>query len=312
MFTRMTLRPSVARRRLAAGCRAGAAAGVAAPDRTSDRFAGQCAGEPGRRHGRRRQRAAARARRAGDHDGRRQGHDHLRARMSRQHGREPAVHRARGGGMHGGESAAAGRGHALRRSRRTAGRELRRERRSRRPGRQSGNRRRGFPRGKVVDGTIQTTGDAPNQAQKDAAKAYADLASQQCNVRLIGQDLGGQTLTPGVYCFPAAAATLTGELVLDAQGDPNAVFVFQVGTTLTTAARSSVRVTNSGQDATTALSRRMRARHATRSATCTGRSAIRSPSAGTATSSAPSSRRTASAWRPTPPSTAARWREPAT
>ena len=107
----------------------------------------------------------------------------------------------------------------------------------------------GFPGGKVVDGTIQTTGDAPNQAQRDVSKAYADLASQQCNVRLNGQDLGGQTLTPGVYCFPSAAATLTGELVLDAQGDPNAVFVFQVGTTLTTAARSSVRVANSGQEA---------------------------------------------------------------
>jgi len=107
----------------------------------------------------------------------------------------------------------------------------------------------GFPGGKVIDGTIQKSGDTPNQAQKDAAKAYADLASQQCNVKLIGQDLGGQTLTPGVYCFPAAAATLTGELVLDAQGDPNAVFVFQVGTTLTTAAKSKVRVTNTGQDA---------------------------------------------------------------
>jgi hypothetical protein len=107
----------------------------------------------------------------------------------------------------------------------------------------------GFPGGKVVDGTIQTTGDTPNQAQKDATKAYADLVSQQCNVKLIGQDLGGQTLTPGVYCFPSTAATLTGELVLDAQGDPNAVFVFQVGTTLTTAAQSRVRVLNNGQDA---------------------------------------------------------------
>jgi len=105
----------------------------------------------------------------------------------------------------------------------------------------------GFPGGKVVDGTIHTTGDAPTQAQKDAAAAYADLASQQCNVRLTGQDLGGQTLAPGVYCFPTGAAALTGELVLDAQGDPDAVFVFQVGTTLTTAAKSSVRVANSGQ-----------------------------------------------------------------
>jgi hypothetical protein len=107
----------------------------------------------------------------------------------------------------------------------------------------------GFPGGKGVDGTIQPSGDGPSLAQKDAAAAYADLASQQCNFRLAGQDLGGQTLSPAVYCFPGASARLTGELVLDAQGDPDAVFVFQVGTTLTTAAKSSVRVINSGQAA---------------------------------------------------------------
>jgi hypothetical protein len=106
----------------------------------------------------------------------------------------------------------------------------------------------GFPGGKVVEGSIQTSGDAPGLAQKDAAVAYADLSSQPCNVRLSGQDLGGQTLTPGVYCFQGAA-TLSGDLVLDAQGDPEAVFVFQVGTVLTTAAKSSVRVANSGQRA---------------------------------------------------------------
>jgi hypothetical protein len=90
----------------------------------------------------------------------------------------------------------------------------------------------GFPGGKVVDGGIRNSGDGPSLAQKDAAIAYTDLASQPCNVKLSGQDLGGQTLTPGVYCFPGSAATLTGELVLDAQGDPDAVYVFQVGTTL--------------------------------------------------------------------------------
>ena len=61
-----------------------------------------------------------------------------------------------------------------------------------------------------------------------------------------GQDLGGQTLTPGVYCFPGSPATLSGQLVLDPQGDPNAVFVFQVGTALTTAAKSSIRVSQHG------------------------------------------------------------------
>ena len=114
-----------ARRRTRRGRRAGAAAGVAARDRESDRGAGQCAGQPGGRDGRRRQRAAARARRAGDHDGRREGHDYLRARMSREPGREPAVHRARGGRMRGGEGAAAGRGDPLRRARGPAGGQLR-------------------------------------------------------------------------------------------------------------------------------------------------------------------------------------------
>lgn len=107
----------------------------------------------------------------------------------------------------------------------------------------------GFLPGKVVDGAIQTAGVLATQAQRDTTVAAADLAAQPCNLRLVGQDLGGQTLTPGVYCFPSAPARLTGELVLDAQGDPDAVFVFQVGTTLTTAGQSAVRVVNSGQQA---------------------------------------------------------------
>ena len=54
------------------------------------------------------------------------------------------------------------------------------------------------------------------------------------------------TLTPGVYCFDTSAQ-LTGDLVLDALGDPLAVWVFQTGSTLTTASASSVSVINSGQ-----------------------------------------------------------------
>ncbi len=102
----------------------------------------------------------------------------------------------------------------------------------------------GFPQGRVVDGEIQPTNALASQAQRDVATADADLAAQTCNVNLTGQDLGGQTLTPGVYCFPASSAQLTGELVLDAQGDANAVFVFKVGTTLSTAPKSAVRVIN--------------------------------------------------------------------
>ena len=54
----------------------------------------------------------------------------------------------------------------------------------------------------------------------------------------ISADLGGQTLTPGVY-NSASSLGLTGNLTLNAAGDPNAVFVFQAGSTLTTATASS-------------------------------------------------------------------------
>src|SRR6185503_3884960 len=83
------------------------------------------------------------------------------------------------------------------------------------------------------------------QAQSDVTAAYNDLASQACDT-LVTVDLGGATLPPGVYCS-AAAMAVTGTLTLDAQGDPNAVFVFQMGTTITTATNASVRLINGGQ-----------------------------------------------------------------
>jgi hypothetical protein len=104
----------------------------------------------------------------------------------------------------------------------------------------------GFPPGTVRNGTIYEGGPVPAQAQIDANSAYNNLAGQTCNVDLTGQDLGGMTLTPDVYCFDTSAQ-LTGDLVLDAQGDPLAVWVFQMGSTLTTASASTVAVINGGQ-----------------------------------------------------------------
>jgi type VI secretion system secreted protein VgrG len=104
----------------------------------------------------------------------------------------------------------------------------------------------GFPPGTVRHGTIYEGGPVPAQAQMDANSAYNYLAGQTCNVALTGQDLGGMTLTPAVYCFDTSAQ-LTGDLVLDALGDPLAVWVFQMGSTLTTASASSVAVINGGQ-----------------------------------------------------------------
>jgi hypothetical protein len=104
----------------------------------------------------------------------------------------------------------------------------------------------GFPPGTVRRGTIYKAGPVAAQAQIDANSAYNNLAGQTCNIDLTGKDLGGMTLTPGVYCFNTSAQ-LTGALVLDALGNPLAVWVFQIGSHLTTASSSSVAVINSGQ-----------------------------------------------------------------
>lgn len=102
----------------------------------------------------------------------------------------------------------------------------------------------GFPPGLVTDGTTHTNDAVAIQAQNDVTTAYNNLAGQACDVNLTSQDLGGMTLTPGVYCFPDTSAQLTGALTLDGQGDPDAVFVFQIGSTLTTASDSFVLTVN--------------------------------------------------------------------
>jgi len=102
----------------------------------------------------------------------------------------------------------------------------------------------GFPPGIVVGGSIHAADAVAAQAQTDLTTLYNNLANASCNADLTGQDLGGLTLTPGVYCF-ASSAQLTGTLTLDAQGDSNALFIFRIGSTLTTASASSVLLINS-------------------------------------------------------------------
>lgn len=85
------------------------------------------------------------------------------------------------------------------------------------------------------------------QAQIDASKAYTGLASMTPIADLSGQDLGGLTLTSGVYFF-ASSAQLTGTLTLNAQGNNNAYWVFRIGSTLTAASNSVVQVTNVGSN----------------------------------------------------------------
>lgn len=102
----------------------------------------------------------------------------------------------------------------------------------------------GFPPG-VITGTIHAGDAAAQQAQSDTTIAYLDLEGRPCDVDLTGTDLGGLTLVPGVYCF-SESAQLTGQLILDAQNNTNAFFIFQIGSTLTTASSSSILMVNSG------------------------------------------------------------------
>lgn len=99
----------------------------------------------------------------------------------------------------------------------------------------------GFPPGSVT-GTINT-GNNPTAvtAQNNASAAYATLAGEASVPanNLSGQDLGTLVLTPGVYKFNTSAQ-LTGVLTLNNTANPNATYVFQIGTTLTTAGGSAV------------------------------------------------------------------------
>lgn len=96
----------------------------------------------------------------------------------------------------------------------------------------------GFPPGNV-SGTIHPAGVVAAQAQADLTIAHNAAAGLPCMTDLTGQDMGGLTLTPGVYCF-SSSAQLTGTLTLDGQGDPEADFVFKTGSTLVTASGSTV------------------------------------------------------------------------
>ena len=107
-----------------------------------------------------------------------------------------------------------------------------------------------FPPGLVVGGTIHAADALAGTAQNDLTIAYNALAAESCTQNLTGQDLGGLTLTPGVYCFDVSAQ-LTGVLTLDAGGDADAVFIFKIGSTLTTASNASVLVINGGLNCNT-------------------------------------------------------------
>ncbi len=96
----------------------------------------------------------------------------------------------------------------------------------------------------TVHGAIHLNNATAIAAQIDLTTAYNNLAGRPTTVNLTGQDLGGLTLVPGVYNF-ASSAQLTGTLKLNGLGNPNSVFIFNIGSSLTTASSSAVSLINS-------------------------------------------------------------------
>ncbi len=99
----------------------------------------------------------------------------------------------------------------------------------------------GFPPG-VVNGTTHAADAVAAQAQTDLTAAFTD-AFTRAPATPLPAAIGGLTLTPGVYNAPAAVL-LNGTVTLDGQGDPNAVFIIQVGSALTTGSASNVNLIN--------------------------------------------------------------------
>jgi uncharacterized repeat protein (TIGR01451 family) len=105
----------------------------------------------------------------------------------------------------------------------------------------------GFPPGRV-NGTIYTADSVARQAQADLTTAYNNATARPVSATLPAA-LGGTTQTAGVYNSITGAFAITGTLTLDAQGNPDAVFIFEASTTFITADASKVVLVNGAQPA---------------------------------------------------------------
>lgn len=104
----------------------------------------------------------------------------------------------------------------------------------------------GGPTNGTVNGSIHQADALAGQAKDDLLTAYNDAAGQG-PANNLATELGGQTLVPGVYDSEAGTFGITGALTLNAQGNPDAVFIFKMASTLITASASQVLLINGAQ-----------------------------------------------------------------
>ena len=92
----------------------------------------------------------------------------------------------------------------------------------------------GFPPG-ILNGTQHINNATSDQAKLDLTAAYNDLAGRtSTDIVTLSGNIGGLTLTPGLYKSTSSLAISSGDLTFDAKGNADAVFIIQIATTLTT------------------------------------------------------------------------------
>ncbi len=92
----------------------------------------------------------------------------------------------------------------------------------------------GFPPG-ILNGTMQINTETAIQAKLDLTAAYNDVAARtSTDIVTLSGNMGGLTLTPGLYKSTSSLAISSGDLTFDAKGDENATFIIQIASSLTT------------------------------------------------------------------------------
>lgn len=105
----------------------------------------------------------------------------------------------------------------------------------------------GFPPG-ILNGTLHINDAIATQAKLDLTAAYNDAAGRtSTDIVTLSGNIGGLTLTPGLYKSTSSLAVSSGDVTFDAKGDANAVFIIQIATTLTTTSGRKVILSGGAQ-----------------------------------------------------------------
>jgi len=92
----------------------------------------------------------------------------------------------------------------------------------------------GFPPG-ILNGTQHINDPIANQAKLDLTATYNDIAGRTCtDIVTLSGNIGGLTLTPGLYKSTSSLSISSGDLTFDAKGNANAIFIIQIASSLTT------------------------------------------------------------------------------